>query len=112
MIFAHFIRNNYSKLLKGETVILPDFFRDMGRHGFKEAYFSQPAGQIKDYVRSNPDGSRFHVHEFEGGRRTMHLDKYDPDKNLPNLLKHLFQETWIAPAILVFLGLFILGSRD
>lgn len=112
MIFEHFIRRNYSKLVKGEEVLLPAGFKNLSQFGFKEEYIAQPVGQIKNYVLSNSNGSRYHVHEFEDGRQVIHLDKYDPNKDLPNLIKHLFKETWIAPAICLFFGLILLTRAE
>ena len=112
MIFEQFIKNNSSKLARGERVLLPIWFKNLSQIGFTEESFSQPVGQIKDYVLSNKDGSRFHVHEFEDGSLVIHLDKFDPNKDLSSLIKHLIQETWIAPLVLAFLGLIFLAQSE
>lgn len=112
MSLNYFLNINYSKLEAGEHIALPFWVNNLTQLGFKEVFISQPVGQIKDYVLSLKNGSRLHIHEFKDGSRKIHLDKYDPDKSVESLWKHLIEETWIAPVILGLVGLIILSKLN
>lgn len=61
--------------------------------GFRRTRGGENHGQVADWVRAMPDGSRLHVHEMRGGRFVLHRDRWDPDRGLPHAVAHVLLET-------------------
>ena len=65
-------------LVGRRRIRLPAFLPHPRAVGFTEPALADPAGQVRDFVRSLPDGSRLHVHEMKGGALVLHRDRTDP----------------------------------
>jgi len=61
--------------------------------GFVRATGCEPHGQVEDWVRSMPDGSRLHAHVFPDGRVSVHRDRFDPNRGTLHRVAHVALET-------------------
>lgn len=62
-------------------------------YGFEEEEVAWNVGQINNWVLPLDDGSRLHIHQFEGWRYVIHRDAFDPRRSPISTLLHLLFET-------------------
>jgi hypothetical protein len=95
------IQVHWQQLVNGGRVHAPAWLDSPGNYGFKRLGIALPQGQSADWAMSCSDGSRIHIHEFLDGRRVIHRDKHDPDKDLGSMIAHLLTETPVGGVAVV-----------
>ena len=98
-------------LNKGEQVQVPIPPLSHPRNGgFVETTTAEPkAGKLRDWVKPLPGGGRLHIHEFEGPRFVVHLDKADPERGPSSGLTHFFTESGTGRVVLILGVLAVVG---
>ena len=103
----NWIMNNWDALVSGGKIILTSSIPHPAHSGFIQEYTAEKVGQWRDWVLPLSDGSRIHVHEFIDGRMAIHRDRWDPNQNFSNLVKHIAFET--TTGRLAIAGLLVFG---
>ena len=87
------LRDAWADLESGKQIDVPAALARPASVGFREGDVAEPAGQCRDWILSLEDGSRLHVHEYKTGLMRLHRDRWDPDRSLGHLAKHMLFET-------------------
>lgn len=77
--------------------------------GFVRTSGMEPHGQVEDWVRSMPDGSRLHAHVYADGRIAVHRDRWDPARGPLSTAAHVALETTAGRMALGFAAVRLLG---
>jgi len=91
-IWERWLNINHAKLLRGETLPWPPSLPHPLHLGFKKIRMAEKVGQKRDWVLSQADGSRIHIHDYGEGRMQVHRDRYDPARGILHGLAHWFTE--------------------
>jgi hypothetical protein len=83
----------WPSLKKGQRVRVPTNLPHPSLSGFSRPRVTLSVGQSGDWVRSYPDGSRLHVHEYSDGSRVAHRDATDPARGPFHAVWHVATET-------------------
>ena len=62
----------------------------------QENLAAEEAGQCRDWILALSDKSRLQVREFADGRVVAHRDRWDPNRGVPNMVKHVAFETTLG----------------
>lgn len=98
-----FVRDNMDQLRQGARVWVPEGLPHPRNVGFTPLSVAEPAGQVEDWAHTLGEG-RVHVHICPDGRMLAHLDRWDPDRGLVSLLKHVFLETKAGKIVAIGAG--------
>lgn len=95
--WAGWVQSVRASLLAGEHVEVPAGLPPPPMVGFRRyTGLTENVQQDGDWVLRLPSGVRLHAHEFQNGRWTVHLDKFDPDHSLLYAVMHIASETSAA----------------
>lgn len=84
---------HWSALANGDAIALPEGMVHPRDAGFGVPWVRVGAGQVADWTRALPDGSRLHVHEYPEGLLVAHRDRWDPGRSPAHALLHVIAET-------------------
>lgn len=82
----------WDRLCAGEHVEVPVEL-SLDDVGFEKTWLAKSCGQVEDWVKRLPDGSRLHAHEFSDGRIEIHRDALDPSQGPATATMHWLSET-------------------
>lgn len=110
-IWLRWLRSRAGPLSAGKKIALPRWLPHPARAGFVRTVLAEDVGQVEDWGLRLSDGSRIHVHEFEGGALVAHRDKTDPTVGLLHAVWHWLTETRTGRlSVLLGSGLFALRA--
>lgn len=78
--------------------------------GFRPESLAENVGQVRDWVRPCPDGSRLHLHQMGDGSLWLHRDRIDPGRGVVPALLHIVTETKFGQTVAA-VGLFSILMR-
>lgn len=71
--------------------------RELPRLGFeRHRGYVERVGQVEDWTREMPDGSRLHAHVMPDGRVMLHRDRWSPRRGPLHALAHVATETTVG----------------
>lgn len=85
-------------LEQGERLMCPRELEHPSRVGFVRPRITEAHGQVDNWIASMSDGSRIHIHEYEGGELVAHRDRTDPGRGPLAAVWHVATETSIGRA--------------
>lgn len=99
------LQQNWELLKRGRKVMLPISAPHPSRLGFHRPAMAEAAGQVADWVKPLPDGSRLHLHEYNNGVLVAHRDRIDPERGAFEAINHFFSESQTGKAALCTMGI-------
>lgn len=75
----------------------------------REHGLTERRGQVEDWTRSLPDGSRLHAHVMPDGSVVVHRDRWDPARGPVSRVAHVALETTAGRVGLALLAARALG---
>ncbi len=82
----------WDELHAGRKVAVPAELGHPRDVGFEHTNLAASVGQRDDWVRSMPDGSRLHAHEYDDDHIVLHRDDIDPSSGVLRAVWHWMTE--------------------